>query len=52
MAPPGWPRNAAPDREVSIELTDGKVHDAWLRAFENSTDSLPRAARFGLVSRR
>ncbi len=47
----GWPRNAAGQREVSIELADGNVQADWLRAFSNLTASRAKASTFGLVSR-
>src|ERR1700712_1612911 len=43
----GWPRKAAGQREVRIELTEGKVHAAWLRAASKRTALRAKAARFG-----
>jgi hypothetical protein len=32
-------------------LADGKVQEAWLRAFSNRSDSRAKASTFGLVGR-
>ena len=48
---PGWSRKAAGQREVRRELTEGKVHGAWLRSAVNFTASRAKASTFGLVGR-
>ena len=47
----GWPRKADGQREVRIELAEGKVQEAWLRLASNFTASRAKASKLGLVGR-